>query len=369
MRRVALLALGCCLLLAVVGASVATQSEAAPSATTITPAPAFTAAELNAPAGNNWLSHMGNLPGWRYSSLTQINKSNVSTLKEAWHINLGTCPAGTKNATCGSLEANAVVYEGTYYFTTPKGETFALDAATGAQIWKYTPTFETGFNVGTGGRQPGVAIADGKVFNGTRDGYIIALDQMTGGLLWKTEVGPWRKGSKVSAAPIYANGIVLVGDSTGDNGGISASMHAFDAVNGRELWTWTVVPALGQPGGDTWPANDPQGRHYAGGSMWESPIVDTKRGLAIFGTGNPNPWNSRGPGQEPLDGLDRRAEPLHRSARLGLPDRPPRPLGRGPAEQRRHVRRQVQGADEGEDQGQVSGQGQGQVRDSRRRRR
>src|SRR6186997_1957555 len=161
MRRVALLALGCCLLLAVVGASIATQSEAAPSATTITPAPAFTAAELNAPAGNNWLSHMGNLPGWRYSSLTQINKSNVSTLKEAWHINLGTCPAGTKNATCGSLEANAVVYEGTYYYTTPKGDVFALDATTGAQIWHYVPQFETtprctptgdcepGFNVGT----------------------------------------------------------------------------------------------------------------------------------------------------------------------------------------------------------------------------
>jgi alcohol dehydrogenase (cytochrome c) len=238
---------------------------------------------------------MGNLAGTRYSSLTQITKANVATLKEAWHINLGTC--ATKNAQCGSLEANAIVYEGTYYFTTPKGETFALDATTGAQLWKYTPTFEAGFNVGTGGRQPGVAIGEGKVFNGTRDGYIIALDQQTGAQVWKTEVGPWRKGSKVSAAPIYANGIVLVGDSTGDNGGISASMHAYDAQNGRELWTWTVVPAEGAPGGDTWPKNDPQGRHYAGGSMWESPLVDTKRGLAIFGTGNPNPWNSRGPGK------------------------------------------------------------------------
>ena len=301
MRRVALLALASCLLIAAVGASVATQSEAAPAKThAITPSPAYTAAELNAPAGNNWLSHMGNLPGWRYSSLTQITKANVATLKEAWHINLGTCPPGTKNASCGSLEANAVVADGTYYYTTPKGETFALDAATGAQIWKYTPTYEAGFIPPGGtppaGRQPGVAIADGKVFNGTRDGYVIALDQLTGGLLWKTEVGPWRKGSKVSAAPIYANGVVLVGDSTGDNGGISASMHAYDATNGRELWTWTVVPAEGAPGGNTWPANDPQGRHYAGGSMWESPVVDTQRGLAIFGTGNPNPWNSRGPG-------------------------------------------------------------------------
>ena len=305
MRRFALLGVAFCLLVVVVIGSAVSKSGAARTA--ITPAPAFTAAELNAPAGNNWLSHMGNLPGWRYSSLTQINKSNVATLKEAWHINLGTCT--TKNAQCGSLEANAVVYEGTYYITTPKGETFALDATTGAQLWKWVPTFEVtpqctptgscepGFNVGTGGRQPGVAIGEGKVFVGTRDGFIVALDQVAGTQVWKTEVGPWRKGSKVSAAPIYANGIVLVGDSTGDNGGISASMHAYDAINGRELWTWTVVPAEGQPGGDTWPKNDPQGRHYAGGSMWESPIVDTKRGLAIFGTGNPNPWNSRGPGK------------------------------------------------------------------------
>ncbi len=293
MRRFALLGVGFCLLaVAVVGSQV---SKSGAARTAITPAPAFTADEMNALPGANWISHMGNLAGTRYSSLNQITKSNVATLKEAWHINLGTC--ATKNAQCGSLEANAIVYEGTYYFTTPKGETFALDATTGAQLWKFTPTFEAGFNVGTGGRQPGVALGEGKVYVGTRDGYIIALDQQTGALIWKTEVGPWRKGSKVSSAPIYANGIVLSGDSTGDNGGISASMHAYDAVNGRELWTWTVVPQENQPGGDTWPKNDPQGRHYAGGSMWESPLVDTKRGLAIFGTGNPNPWNSRGPGK------------------------------------------------------------------------
>jgi glucose dehydrogenase len=166
---------------------------------------------------------MGNLQGWRYSSLTQINKSNVATLKEAWHINLGTC--ATKDAACGSLEANAIVVDGTYYYTTPKGDVFALDAVTGAQLWHYVPTYETtprctptgdcepGFNVGTGGRQPGVAVADGKVFAGTRDGFIIALNQLTGAQLWKSEVATWRKGGKVSAAPIYVNGIVLVGDA------------------------------------------------------------------------------------------------------------------------------------------------------------
>lgn len=292
MRRFALLALASCLLVGGAGGASVALSDAATTA--ITPSPAYTAAQLNAPAGANWLTNMGSLNGWRYSSLTQINKSNVATLKEAWHINLGTCI--TKDAACGSLEANAAVADGTYYIQTPKSDVFALDAATGATLWHWAPTYEAGFNVGTGGRQPGVAIAEGKVFAGTRDGFLIALDQVQGTQIWKSEVSPWRKGGKVSAAPIYVNGLVLVGDASGDNGGVSASMHAFDSVNGRELWAWSVVPHQGQPGGNTWPANDPQGRHYAGGSMWESPIIDTKRNLAIFGTGNPNPWNSRGPG-------------------------------------------------------------------------
>jgi glucose dehydrogenase len=276
------------------------------AATAITPSPAYTADQLNASAGDNWLTHMGNLLGWRHSSLTQINKGNVATLTQAWKINLGTC--ATKDAQCGSFEANAVVADGTYYITTPKGDTFALDAATGAQIWHTPPQFETtprctptgdcepGFNVGTGGRQPGVAIGGGRVYNGTRDGFLVALNQVNGSPLWKSEVAPWRKGGKVSAAPIYVNDIVLIGDSAGDNGGASPSVQAFDATNGRRLWAWTVIPHRGQPGGNTWPANDIH-RSYGGGSIWESPIVDTKRNLVIIGTGNPLPWNSRGPGK------------------------------------------------------------------------
>src|SRR5205807_829515 len=77
----------------------------------ITPAPAWTADQLAAPAGDDWISNMGNLSGWRYSSLTQVTPANVANLKLAWKINLGTCL--TKDAACGSLEANAVVYKGT----------------------------------------------------------------------------------------------------------------------------------------------------------------------------------------------------------------------------------------------------------------
>jgi alcohol dehydrogenase (cytochrome c) len=287
-----LLLVAFCVGLLIAGVGIVSAGGSTATQTAITPSPAYTAAQLNAPAGNNWLTHMGSLNGQRFSSLTQITPANVGQLKEAWHINLGTC--ATKDAACGSLEANAVVADGTYYIQTPKSDVFALDAVTGATLWHYTPTYDPAFSVGSGGRSPGVALGEGKVYLGTRDGFLIALDQMTGGQVWKTEVLPWRKGGRVSDAPIYVNGMVITGDSGGDGGSVSNGMHAFSANNGRRLWTWAIVPLPGQPGGNTWSGTDSQ---YGGGAMWETPVVDTKLNLLIFGTGNPVPWNSRGPGK------------------------------------------------------------------------
>src|SRR6266581_6999009 len=140
---------------------------------TITPSPPWTAAQLSAPAGDNWFEYYGGLTGDRYSSLTQITTSNASTLKEVWHMSLGTCTAaliagnpvvpgappgagfgtpgvgggatGTSpgNPTnCGSMESNPVAIDGVLYTTNaPLGAVFAIDAATGAQIWKWTPSY------------------------------------------------------------------------------------------------------------------------------------------------------------------------------------------------------------------------------------
>jgi quinohemoprotein ethanol dehydrogenase len=295
MRRLGLGSLVCCLALLVAGGAWASKSSS--SKVTITPSPAYTAEELGAPAGDNWLVVHGNLKGTRYSSLKQITPSNVGTLKEAWHISLGVCK--THDAACGSMESNPVVADGVAYTqVAPLGDVFAIDAATGAVLWKWTPTYDPGFTVGTGGRRPGVAIGEGKVFVGTTDGFLYALDQVTGSVIWKTEVAPWRKGGKVSSAPIYVNGLVITGDGAGDNGGNSATMQAFGATNGRRIWVWNVIPTKGQPGYETWakPGNGNQSVDYGGGSIWESPIIDAKRNLVIIGTGNTEPWNSRGPG-------------------------------------------------------------------------
>jgi PQQ-dependent dehydrogenase (methanol/ethanol family) len=310
MRRPLFLSLTACLALLVAAGLAGSLAQATPAASTaITPSPIYTAAQLGAPAGDDWLMHMGNLKGHRYSSLTQITKANVASLKLAWRVDLGYCT--TNNAACGSFEANSVVANGVQYTQDPFGAVYALDGATGALLWKWTPTYETaprcqptgscepGFSTGSGSRKPGVAIGEGKVFAGLADGKLYGLDQTNGHILWVTEVTPWRTGGKTSSAPIYVNGMVLIGDSAGDNGGSSATMQAFTANNGKRIWSWGVIPTVGQPGYKTWSANSAgytNNSTNGGGSLWESPIIDPKLNLAIFGTGNPVPWNSRGPG-------------------------------------------------------------------------
>ena len=140
-------------------------------------------------------------------------------------------------------------------------------------------------------------------------------------------------------------------------------MHAYDANNGRQLWSWTVVPAAGAPGSNTWAATD---THYGGGAMWETPVIDPKLNLAIFGTGNPVPWNSRGPGTNLYTDSIVALNVYTGQLVWALPDGAPRPVGLGPAEQRRPLRTDVQAAEDHD--GQDAGQGQRQVRDEDRRR-
>ena len=291
----------------------------------ITPSPAYTDAQLSAPSGANWYEYYGDLSGDRYSSLNQITTSNVGTLKEVWHMSLGTCTAAiiagqpvvpgapngaTNNPTnCGSMESNPVAIDGVLYTTNaPLGQTFAIDAATGNIIWTYTPSYagETlpngaAFTPGSGGRRPGVAVGEGKVYTGLPDGRLVALDQVTGKPVWETAVGSYKVNAKISAAPIYVRGLVIVGDGSGDGGGASPSLQAFRAANGGRVWSWSPIPSPGQPGYASWNTNCADGNgsvNYGGGSFWEAPVVDTKLNELIVGTGNPEPWNTRCPGQD-----------------------------------------------------------------------
>ena len=279
----------------------------------ITPTPPLTPAQSTTYAGADWTANGGDVQNDRFSSLTQITKANVGTLTQAWSTDLGICPS--HGASCGSEEATPVESGGTMYIQTPINGVYALDATTGKVLWNFTPPYSTwdagfnlssgagnpaaaGFNPGSGGRQPGVTLGNGLVYAAFADGSLVALNQISGQIAWRTVVGPWQQGIRLSSAPQYYNGIVYEPTAGGDGGSISNTVEAFNAHDGALLWSWGVVPQAGQPGANTWSFSGAYtGNLYGGGALWQTPSIDAKDHLLIIGTGNPVPWNSRGPGK------------------------------------------------------------------------
>jgi len=122
------------------------------------------------------------------------------------------------------------------------------------------------------------------------DGKLLALDQQTGGLLWAASNSRYLDGYTMTMAPLYYNGLVIVGVSGGEYGA-RGSVTAYDARDGHLAWRFYTVPAPGQTGADTWPANDEW--RTGGAPVWNTPSVDPKLGLLYVTTGNAYPWSTR----------------------------------------------------------------------------
>src|SRR5436190_23450633 len=98
----------------------------------ISKAPAFSASQLSAPPGRDWITNGGSVKNQRYSSLDEIGTSNVGKLKLAWKTHLD----GSGKAKQYSQEATPLVYDGVMYISTGNDDVLALDAATGKHLWK-----------------------------------------------------------------------------------------------------------------------------------------------------------------------------------------------------------------------------------------
>src|SRR5215469_2588399 len=88
---------------------------------------------LRSPIGKDWVTNGGNLTNQRYSTLTQINTSNVKQLKGAWMTRL----KGSGFSAKSSFEASPLVKDGIMYVITGDDDVFALNAKTGEILWQY----------------------------------------------------------------------------------------------------------------------------------------------------------------------------------------------------------------------------------------
>jgi quinohemoprotein ethanol dehydrogenase len=216
--------------------------------------------------------------------LKQVNRENVAGLKALWQTHLN----GSGLATKYSGEAQPLVYEGVLYIVTGADDVFALSVKTGAILWKYQANLDqTISTICCGWTSRGVAVGDGKVYVGQLDGRLVALDQKSGNTIWSTQAERWQDGYTITAAPLYYDGMLIVGFAGGERA-VRGRVRAFDAKDGHSLWTFNTVPGPGEIGHETWP-KDTDAWKYGGATVWQTPAVDPELGLIYFTTGNPGP--------------------------------------------------------------------------------
>lgn len=291
---------------------------------------------------DNWLTYGHGFGNQRYSELTDINIDNVAKLKPAWIVQTGIV---------GTFPTNPLVVDGVMYISTPFNHVIALDAATGAEKWRYTHKPSTD-KLCCGSHNRGVAWGEGRLFMITADARLIALDAADGKPVWDIPVVDPMTGNDDdlaairhydpaahkafdqatrfagNMAPLVYDGKVFVGVSgtgysavlsdaentsasalgrAGVRDGLRAFLSAYSVKNGDLVWRWYSTAASGWEGdfvaktafGDALPRDIAAERANAtkyrdawktgGGSIYSTPSVDAAQGLIYFGTGNASP--------------------------------------------------------------------------------
>jgi alcohol dehydrogenase (cytochrome c) len=235
--------------------------------------------------------------GQRYSPLKSVNTGNVGKLVPAWSFSFG----GEKQR---GQESQPLIHNGKMYVTASYSRIFALDAKTGAKLWKYEHRLPEGIMPCCDVINRGAALYDNLVIFGTLDAQLVALNADTGDVVWKEKIDDFAAGYSYTAAPLIAGGLLMTGLSGGEFG-VVGRVEARDPKTGKMVWVRPVVEGhmgkkfdkdgkesdngVSGTANKTWPGDLWK---TGGAAPWLGGTYDARTGLAYFGTGNPAPWNS-----------------------------------------------------------------------------
>ena len=236
----------------------------------------------------DWPVYGGSEDHTHYSTLSQISPANVKQLKVAWTYD-------TKDSFAGSeMQATPIVIDGVMYTTTPKLHVIALNAATGAPIWRFDPN--NGAPPASRFRHRGVVVTGDRVLFNYRN-RLYALNRKTGRPITTFGVGGWVdlrqglgrpvEGLSVSASTpgVVFEDLLIMGSSVPEAlPSAPGDIRAFDINTGKLRWSFHTIPHPGEPGYETWP---PDAWKIAGGAnAWAGVTIDTKRAMVFAATGS-----------------------------------------------------------------------------------
>lgn len=247
--------------------------------------------QRNSPS-TDWMEYNGDGERSHYSPLTQITKDNLSRLKVAWTYS----SVGADSLLKGTqMQCNPIIIDGILYGVSATNQVFALDAATGRELWK------TDFSDNEGTLSRGVTyFTDGvekRIFFGAGK-WLYAIDPATGKLLQNfgdqgkidLKEGITRPNANDyvrSNTPntIFKDLIIVGARVAEDEMALLGDIRAFNVYSGKLVWTFKTIPEPGQPGYNTWSPGLPRER-IGGANSWAGMAVDRQRGIVFAPTGS-----------------------------------------------------------------------------------
>ncbi len=250
-----------------------------------------------AAAEREWRTYLGDRGVSHHSPLDQIDPSNVASLEVAWSYDAGDASEGGGT----QMQFNPLVVKGVLYGASPTLRHFALDAATGEELWSFQPEdVNPLFTVSRGavywedggderlllGAGPYVYAVDartGRPIPGFGDGGRIDLREGLGRDVSDDMMGVLAN----TPGTVFENLILLGGRVNEGEGAAPGHVRAYDVRTGEMRWIFHTIPRPGEPGHETWP--DDAWQTAGGANAWAGVSIDVERGLAFVPTGSATP--------------------------------------------------------------------------------
>jgi|KBSMisStandDraft_5_1062788.scaffolds.fasta_scaffold08802_3 PQQ-dependent dehydrogenase (methanol/ethanol family) len=305
MRRILIGLIAAVILIALIAAVLWTRTSGRPtqnaSGTAVNPNKAIAASAASPPDDGNWTMPSKDYAATRFSALNQVTPANVVGLKVEFTFSTGTTEG---------FEAPPLVVNNTMYVVSPwPNNVFALDltkpGAPPKWVYKPNPAAAAKGVACCGPVNRGASYWNGRLYLNLLDGNTVAVDAETGAEVWRTKLADIQKGETITMAPLVAEGKVLVGDSGGEMG-VRGWLAALDAASGKLVWkAYSTGPdkdaligsAYRAPyaqdqgrdlGVKSWP---PEYWKIGGGTVWGWVSYDPSSKTIYYGTSNPGPWN------------------------------------------------------------------------------
>ena len=238
----------------------------------------------------SWTEYLGGPDRNHYSTLTEIDTSNVKQLEIAWTY---------EAPDSGQMQMNPLMVNGVVYGVTAALKAFALDAATGEELWLYTDS------ISSSGTSRGVAYwedgNDKRIFYSVGEN-LLALNATDGkpipafgdngkvnlhiGL---PESAKDKYITSTTPGTIYKDLIIMPVRVDEGAGAAPGDIRAFDVRTGELRWTFHTIPYPGEPGYETWPKEAYKNINIGAVNNWAGMALDKKTGTIFIPLGSAAP--------------------------------------------------------------------------------